>query len=82
MGEKVERWGEGRVKRDIVIAIYTLLLSVILLALLICEIYGIIYSNECIKNSKRMLTTWGKTRTKNPDGAASQFGPFPCSMAM
>ena len=25
---------------------------------------------------------WGKTRTKNPDGAASQLGPFPHSMAM
>ena len=25
---------------------------------------------------------WGKTKTKNPDGTASQIGPFPCLMAM
>ena len=28
------------------------------------------------------LEKWGKTRTKNPDGAATQVKPFPCSMAM
>ena len=25
---------------------------------------------------------WGETRTKIPDRAATQVGPFPCSMAM
>ena len=33
-------------------------------------------------NSGERLMEWGKTRTKIPDGAASQVGPFPHSMAM
>ena len=38
------------------------------------------WARKCLHSL--MFSLWGKTRTTNSDGAASQVGPFPRSVAM